>query len=86
MGLIEGHPRTPGLNARARRGSARLSTTDPDLVQLQGTFIVNVYTDLAGVGTHGEIAFVQASWESISRITLQRYLVYGSGRSGKLDE
>ena len=56
MGLIEGHPRTPGLNARARRGSARLSTTDPDLVQLQGTFIVNVYTDLAGVGTHGEIA------------------------------
>ena len=60
MGIIEGHPRIPGLNARARRGSARLSTTDPDLVQ--------------------------ASWESISRITLQRYLVYGSGRSGKLDE
>ena len=54
--VIEGFPRRTGDCARARRAGALLSTTPDEAVQLQGTFVVNIYTDLADVGTHGEIA------------------------------
>ena len=54
--VIEGFPRRTGDCARARRAGALLSTAPDEAVQLQGKFVVNIYTDLSGVGTHGEIA------------------------------
>ena len=53
--VIEGFPRRTGDCARARRAGALLSTTPDEAVQLQGTLVVNIYTHLADVGTHGDI-------------------------------
>lgn len=54
--VIEGFPRRNGTCPRARRAGALFSTAPEDVVKFQGKNISKIYTDLTGVGEHGEIA------------------------------